>query len=254
MPKRSRTISSKSQAANGKSAITVKDLTVRYDGPSVIENVSFSVPDGHIAAVLGPNGSGKSTLIKTILGLIKPQSGTIRLFGKDLHEVRRLIGYVPQRFDFDKHFPITVHEFLDLTTHRHQDSSNMMNKLRAVGLSKSILKKRIGTLSGGQLQRVLIAQATLHDPSLLILDEPATGIDIVGEEAFINILKTLNKEQHTTILLVSHDVAMVLRLVDTVVCINKKLMCAGPPKSALTQRKLEDLYGGETHLYEHDHA
>ncbi len=248
MPKRSQTI------RNKKSAIAVKDLTVRYDGPPVVDDVSFSIPEGHIAAILGPNGSGKSTLIKAILGLLKPQSGSVRLFDKDLHEARRLIGYVAQKFDFDKQFPITVSEFLTLTSHRHQGPGHIENKLHEVGLSKSILKKRIGTLSGGQLQRVLIAQAILHDPSLLILDEPATGIDIVGEEAFIKILKKLNKEHNTTILLVSHDVSMVLQLVDTVICINKKLMCAGPPKSALTERKLEDLYGGETGLYEHDHA
>jgi len=234
-------------------AVEVKNLTVKYDTEPVLDDISFSIPEGHIAAILGPNGSGKSTLVKAILGLVKQEKGSVRLLEKDIHEVRRLIGYVPQYFDFERHFPITVDEFLTLASHKHQDRTHIEKKLKEVGLKKSILKNRLGTLSGGQLQRVLIAQAILHDPSLLVLDEPATGIDIVGEEAFMHILKTLNKKHHTTILIVSHDVAMVLNLVDTVVCVNKKLMCAGPPKSALTEKKLDDLYGGDTHLHEHHH-
>ena len=254
MPKPSKKTKTEHQPHKHEIAVAVRDVTVRYDGPAVVEHISFSIPIGHVAAIIGPNGSGKTTLIKALLGLIPYEEGEIIIFGKELYEVRSLIGYVPQRFDFDKQFPITVGEFLSLALHRNQNTQQVIKKLKEVGLEASIFQKQIGTLSGGQLQRVLIAQATLHNPSLLILDEPATGIDIVGEQAFVKILKNLNKRYHTTILIVSHDVSMVSRLVDIVICINKKLMCAGPPKSTLTQRKLEHLYGGAAHIHEHDHV
>lgn len=233
------------------SAISVERLSVTYDSEPVFEGVSFEIPKGHIAAVLGPNGSGKTTLIRTILGLVKKDSGDVRIFGKHLHENRGRIAYVPQKFEFDKQFPMTVHEFMNLVRHKGSDQNLIKEKIKEVGLTNNILNKRIGALSGGQLQRVLIAQAILNNPDILILDEPSTGIDVVGEIAFVKILKHLKKQHGTTILLVSHDIAMVLKLVDTVICINKKLICAGPPKSALTERKLTDLYGGDTHLYEH---
>ncbi|MDP2631169.1 MAG: metal ABC transporter ATP-binding protein [Candidatus Uhrbacteria bacterium] len=235
------------------SALTVQHLCVSFDNNEVLKDVSFTLSEGTIAAVIGPNGSGKTTLISTILGLVKPEKGEIKILGRHLHEVRHLIGYVPQRFHFDKYFPITVREYLDLARHKNHAKSRIEEKIREVGLDLSILTAKLGTLSGGQLQRVLIAQAILNNPSILILDEPATGIDIVGEAAFVNILKHLNEEHNTTILLVSHDVTMVMKFVDEVICVNKKLLCAGPPRTALTPRKLEDLYGGESHLYEHSH-
>ncbi|MFH1632009.1 MAG: metal ABC transporter ATP-binding protein [bacterium] len=234
-------------------AIEVSGLCVAYDDIDVLHDISFTIGEGQIAAVIGPNGSGKTTLLKAMLGLVKKSSGKIEILRSDIDDVRHLIGYVPQRFSFDQHFPITVREFMNLARHKHNPKTEIEKRIVGVGLEKSVLDKKIGTLSGGQLQRVLIAQAMLNDPKILILDEPSTGIDIVGEAAFVDILKHINKKHKATILLVSHDVSMVLKFVDTVVCINGKLYCAGPPQTALTQRKLDDLYSGEAHLYEHKH-
>src|SRR5262249_25095380 len=155
-----------------------------------------------IAAIIGPNGSGKTTLLRAVLGLRPPDSGEIRLFGKHLHAVRGLIGYVPQRFDFDRDFPLSVGEFMELARHEHCPKSRIPEKLREVGMPKESLHLRIGSLSGGQLQRVLIAQAILNNPAMLFLDEPSSGIDISGEATFYELIEHLNEEHDTTIVLV----------------------------------------------------
>lgn len=233
-------------------AIDVERMTVAFDGHAALENITFSVKEGNVVAIIGPNGSGKTTLIKTILGLVKPKSGSVKIFGQHLHDVRDRIGYVPQKFNFDKHFPINVGEFLELALHKGSDRSLIEHTVEEVGLAPAILKKNLGSLSGGQLQRTLIAQAIINSPDLLILDEPATGIDVVGETAFYEILKHLNKNHGTTIVIVSHDVSMVSSKVDQVVCVNKKLLCSGPPKKALTKETLQKLFN-DSSVYEHTH-
>ena len=251
MPKLSRKTSKKQKKTSP--AVTVRNLTVAFDSVVVLEDLTFEIPQGTITAIIGPNGSGKTTLIKAILGLVKHASGEIKLFDQHIHDVRPSIGYVPQRFSFEKTFPITVREFLSLSAHAHSTPEQLQTKLKEVGLKAEILKKQLGSLSGGQLQRVLIAQATLNDPSILVLDEPATGIDVIGEAAFYEIIKKLNAAHGTTVILVSHDISMVQASVDEVICVNKRLMCYGPPKSAMTATNLKKLFGEHTHLYEHGH-
>jgi zinc transport system ATP-binding protein len=143
---------------------------------------------------------------------------------------------------------------MDLARHPHCPPSRIAEKLREVGLQPRMLDARLGSLSGGQLQRVLIAQAILNNPQILFLDEPSSGIDIAGEANFYELIEHLNVEHKTTILLVSHDVAMVSDIVDNVICVNKKLLCYGPPRDALTAKKVSELFGPHTHLYDHpDH-
>lgn len=234
-------------------AVEAKGIRVTFEDHVVLEEISFAIPAGTMAAIIGPNGSGKTTLVKTLLGLIRPTAGTVEFFGHHLHESRGEIGYVPQRFTFEKTFPMTVAEFLNLNKHAHTPASASEEAIKEVGLTPLILEKALGTLSGGQLQRVLVASAILNHPSILFLDEPATGIDVAGEEALYDVLAHLNREHHTTILMVSHDIAMVSELVDTVICINKKLLCVGPPKSTLTNKRLSTLYGDTAHPYAHHH-
>lgn len=233
-------------------AVAVTNLSVSLSGKTILEKMNFSIEEGTIAAIIGPNGSGKSTLIKALLGII-PSSGEIRFFGKSISHIRKRIGYVPQTFRFDPHFPLTVQEFLSLVRFDDLKEKDIIRALKDTGLPQKIMQERLGNLSGGQLQRVLIAQAILHDPDLLVLDEPSTGIDIVGEEAFLKILLHLREEHQTTIILVSHDIGMVSNLVDTVICVNKKLLCYGPPKSTLTKKHLEELYGGHSSAFSHKH-
>jgi len=232
------------------SAIFAENVSILYGEHRVVEDVSFAIEQGEIAAILGPNGSGKTTLMKAILGLI-PYRGEITILGQHFHDVRNRVGYVPQRFTFDRDFPITVEEFLRLAKREQCSNSRVTTVIKEVGLTPLVLSKRLGNLSGGQLQRVLIAQAILNDPAVLFLDEPATGIDVVGETAVHDVIEHLNKEHGTTILMVSHDINMISTLVDKVLCLNKKLLCAGSPKKALTQKSLSELFGVHHSLYEH---
>lgn len=233
-------------------AVHVERLTVAFDGNTVLEDISFSIKKGEIVAIIGPNGSGKSTLVKAILQLVRAKSGDVQIFGKHLHEARNLIGYVPQKFHFDRNFPITVSEFLKLALHKQAPEDQIEEKIKEVGLKPAVQRQLIGTLSGGQLQRVLIAQAILNNPSLLILDEPATGIDIIGEATFYDIVEHLNVEHGTTVILVSHDVSMISQHVNQVICINKKMLCSGPPKKALSEKKIKEVFG-DAHVYHHHH-
>ncbi|MBI5370222.1 metal ABC transporter ATP-binding protein [Candidatus Uhrbacteria bacterium] len=233
--------------------IRVENLEVRFGTHPVLTGVQFEVTLGKIAAIIGPNGSGKTTLIRAMLGLTPIAHGKVLFDGKPLERMRDQIGYLPQKFRFDPDFPISVGEFLGLTLRRKKPTS-LTAKLTEVGLSASILYKRLGSLSGGQLQRVLIAHATLHHPALLILDEPSTGIDIVGEKQFYELIERQVKEHHTTVLLVSHDIAVIAKVVDQVICVNKKLVCSGPPRETLTQETLSELYGhNDMELYRHQH-
>ena len=241
----------KSSHKTNKPAIEVQNLTVAYEGTRVLDDVSFSLPQGSLAAVIGPNGSGKTTLIKSLLGLIPLQSGHVTIQGQDIHEARASVGYVPQRFTFDKTFPITVLEFLHLSRHKHATAERIDESIKEVGLTPAVLDKQLGTLSGGQLQRTLIAQAILHHPSILILDEPSAGIDVAGEQAFYDVIQHLHEEHSTTVLLVSHDISMVMNTVDQVVCLNKKLICIGPPSKALSDKTLRGLFGHDKSVISH---
>jgi zinc transport system ATP-binding protein len=234
-------------------AVSLRGLTVAYDENVVVDDVSFEIERGTVAAIIGPNGSGKTTLLKAALGLIEPRRGEVRIFGASIGEMRDRIGYVPQRLEFDLDFPITVSEFMNLARHHHCPKSRIAEMLDEVGLKANIENHLLGRLSGGQLQRVLIAQALLNEPWLLVLDEPSTGIDVVGEEAFFEIIRHLKLEHKTTILIVSHELAVVSKLVDTVICINKKMMCFGTPKTALTAETITRVFGEHKHLVEHEH-
>ena len=244
-------MSKPSATTNNIPAIAVDRCTVAFGQNVVLENIAFVVNQGEISAMIGPNGSGKTTLMKAILGLVPIQSGEVRVFGKHLHAVRNLIGYVPQRFDFDRNFPITVREFMELARHAHCPKSRIAEKMKEVGLPSKTLDEQLGNLSGGQLQRVLIAQAILNNPQILFLDEPSSGIDIAGEATFYELIEHLNVEHKTTVILVSHDVAMVSGIVDNIICINKKLLCYGPPGDALTVKKIGELFGPHSHVYDH---
>jgi ABC-type Mn2+/Zn2+ transport system ATPase subunit len=233
--------------------IRVEDLKVKFGTHTILSDVSFEIAHGEIAAIIGPNGSGKTTLIRAMLGLIEIAHGRVLFDGQPLAQMRTRIGYLPQRFRFDPTFPINVKEYLELSNGSHTHES-LKSKLEEVGLPTSVLKKKLGSLSGGQLQRALIAQATLHHPAILILDEPSTGIDIVGEKQFYDLIESQQKHHGTTVMLVSHDIAVIAKVVDKVICINKRLVCFGPPKTALTQETLSELYGHNSHsLYSHHH-
>ena len=223
--------------------LQVSDLKVILEGRAVLENLSFTVRHGEILTILGPNGAGKTVLLRALLGVV-PHEGSI------MWKKGTRIGYVPQRLPYIQNIPLSVADFFGLKRNAGQDVDGM---LRTVGLVGEFGKKRIGDLSSGQFQRVLIAWALAGDPHVLLFDEPTTGVDIRGEETVYALLARHHRERNLTMLIVTHDLAVVHRLSSTVLCLNKQPICQGPPISTLTPENLERLYGPEVKFYEHKH-
>jgi ABC-type Mn2+/Zn2+ transport system ATPase subunit len=249
-------------------ALSVENLCVKINNRHLIENVTFSVEKGSIVAIIGPNGAGKTTLIKAILGLIPYQTGSIKLFGYPFkhNDSRVKVGYVPQHFEFDRSFPMTVSELLSFSVppfyylfpfHRRKKEKEHIAKLLEIVGAYELINRNIGSLSGGELQRVMIAKAIVNDPKILFLDEPASGVDIEGQERFYDLIKRLNKERELTVILISHDLHVVYHFADNVLCLNRRLICSGEPSKTLTDEVIKSVYGemmgGYIHsCHEHD--
>jgi zinc transport system ATP-binding protein len=230
--------------------LDVKNLSVKFGDVMVLESVNFSLGKGDILTIIGPNGAGKTVLVKSILGLI-PHEGEVAFNGRQISTQLTQIGYVPQGLDFDRTFPITAKELLDLVS-KKATPEEIKTVCQHLEIEK-ILSKKIGTLSGGQMQRILIARAVSGNPKLLIMDEPTAGVDIGGVKSFYDIVEHLNKEHGITIILISHEIDMVYSLASKVLCLNKKMLCVGTPKEAITKNILEKLYGGNFGPKEHIH-
>ncbi len=225
----------------------VRNLSVRYEGQETyaIEGVTFDLPTNTITVVIGPNGSGKSTLFKAILGLI-PYQGKISYSDGKNSDPHFHAGYLPQRFVVDQSIPLRVDEFLNLTLvtckHLKAEKLNMITEaLTQVG-AENFHNKLLRDLSGGQLQRVLLARALVHSPELLVLDEPEAGVDPGGEKIFYDLVKKLVAKKKITALIASHEMTLVRSYADQVICLNQKVICAGPPEKALKQVSLNKLY------------
>ncbi|MBI2063599.1 MAG: metal ABC transporter ATP-binding protein [Candidatus Yanofskybacteria bacterium] len=233
--------------------LEVEDLSVEFDGQKVLENINFNVSKSEVLAVIGPNGSGKSVMFRALLGLI-PYSGKIT-WQKGLK-----ISYAPQKLSIEHGLPLTVSEFLMLKT---QSREKIINALASVGidtgpeqehhLEHHILNRRMGLLSGGEFQRILVAWALINDPDVLLFDEPTTGIDIGGEETIYNLLHELQDKRKLTVVLISHDLNIVYKYAKTVICLNRQQVCFGEPHTVLNPEELSSLYGGEAKFYHHNH-
>ncbi|MCF7820773.1 MAG: metal ABC transporter ATP-binding protein [Candidatus Pacebacteria bacterium] len=236
-----------------KDFIEVKNLSYSYGDFSALENIFFKVAKEQIIAIIGPNGSGKTTLLKNLIGLYSPSKGEILIAGKKPFDYRKNIGYVPQRFDFDRQTPITVKEFMGLercSKHSHS-LKNIKKVLQEVGADK-LEKQQLSSLSGGQFQRVMIARSLLHEKELLIFDEPATGIDMAGEHTIYDLILKINKERKTTCIIVSHELNVVNKYAEKVLCLNKSMVCYGQPEVVINEETLHKLYGVGAGLY-HSH-
>jgi len=198
--------------------------------------------------LIGPNGSGKTTLLKIMVGLLEPTCGEVKVYGDTPKNKRGSVGYVPQKLYFDQTFPITVTEFLQFS---HKGSGEDVTRvLESLGI-RELSQSLIGTLSGGQLQRVLIARSLLGKPKILFLDEPVSGIDVGGEQNFYELIKDIQKKHDVTVVMISHEIHMVSRIADQVICINKEMLCSGEPEKALLPEVIEKLYGKDVSLYNH---
>lgn len=227
-----------------KNILEVKNLNISFGSEKVIENVSFDLRKGENLAILGPNGAGKTVMLKALLG-ITPYDGLIKW------QEGLKVSYVPQKILPEKGLPLSVGEFFKI---KNANDEQIRNSLISVGVSdENFFKKSIGSLSSGQLQRVLVAWGLIGNPDVLLFDEPTAGIDIGGEETVYNLLGALEKERDLTIILVTHDLSIVYKIADNVLCLNKKLICYGLPGESLNTESIKKLYGGEIKFYAHEH-
>lgn len=241
--------------------IVVKNVTVTRGELVMLDDVSLAVHKGEFSAIIGPNGAGKTTLLKVILGLIRPDLGTVEVFGRPvdkLGDMRSKIGYVPQIHNIDLNFPVSVYETVLMGTFgrigigrrpRPSDHRAAMAALDKVGITE-LRDRPIARLSGGQRQRVFIARALVSSPDLLLLDEPTTGVDIATSGSLYSLLKGL-KDEGVTVVLVSHDITVVASYLDSLACLNRSLVAHGRPEEVAKSEAISEMYGCDVAFLHH---
>jgi len=243
--------------------VELEGVGVSYGEVRVLDGINLTVEPGDFLGIIGPNGSGKTTLLRVMLGLLEPQEGSVRLFGQPppaFREWRRL-GYVPQRAALDPSLPVTVHEVVAsglvaslglLQRIGRAQRTRVTDALARVGM-EAHARARIGALSTGQQQRVLIARALCSDPELIILDEPTGGVHPEAQTSFYAMPQHLNRERQVTLVLVSHDIGVVAKQVTKLACLNRRLIFHGRPGDFLSDAALTALYGPSVRIVSHDH-
>jgi zinc transport system ATP-binding protein len=243
-------------------AVEIENLTVFLKGKEVLKNINFTLEEGLFLGIVGPNGGGKTTLIRAILGLLAPASGTVKIFGQNPESLlvrNSVFGYLPQHQNIDPNFPATALDIVLMGRYRaagflkwpgKKDREEALRCLFIMGVD-NLKDMQYSQLSGGQQQRVSIARALAGEPRILVLDEPSTGIDVVGQEDFYHLLKGLQKKMTLTILMVSHDIGTVTAYVDEISCLNISLYYHGNPLGALNEKVMKSLYGKDVDLLVH---
>lgn len=243
-------------------AVEIKGLSVSLKGMEVLKNVNLSLADGNFLGIVGPNGGGKTTLLRIILGLMTPSSGTVAVFGTQPQDAIRkngIFGYLPQHQNIDPQFPASAFDVVLMGRYARagllrwpgkKDREKALASMAMMGI-EHLRESQYSNLSGGQQQRVNIARALAGDPKILVLDEPSTGIDVVGQEDFYHLLKGLQRKMRLTIIMVSHDIGTVTTYVDEIACLNIQLYYHGNPLGALDEKVLTSVYGKSVDLLVH---
>ena len=230
--------------------ISVSGIGLAFEGRAVLSGVDLAVRPGEIVTLIGPNGSGKTTLVRVLLGLLKPATGSV---------VRRpglRIGYIPQHLHVDDTLPLTVGRFLRLCAPKARERVSVV--LDEVGVG-DLLARPFQAVSGGELKRVLLAQALLREPDLLVLDEPSAGVDVTGQAELYTLIMSIRDSRRCGVLLVSHDLHLVMAATDQVVCLNRHVCCTGRPEAVSRDPAYLALFGPElagrlaVYTHEHDH-
>lgn len=230
-----------------------RDIRVAFHGQTILDHVDLQVHAGEIVTLIGPNGAGKSTLLRVLLGLLKPDQGRVHL------RPGLCIGYMPQKLGIDPVLPLTVRRFLTLGT--KADQARLCATLDEVGAGH-IIDSPLQTVSGGELQRLLLARALLRDPDLLILDEPVQGVDVGGQGELYQLINRIRREHGCGILMVSHDLHLVMAATDQVICLNHHVCCSGHPEAVSRHPAYLELFPATTleglavytHHHDHRHA
>lgn len=249
---------------NNVPAIEISDVSFSYNSHNVLDNISFKIESGSYVGVIGPNGGGKTTLLKILLGLYKPNAGTVKIFGHPIHQYphKYELGYVPQRVSQDNmNMPVSVWEIVEsgrtarigLLGHFRPEDGLAVEKAMKLARVWDVKDRLISELSGGQRQRVYVARALASEPKVLFLDEPFVGIDVAAQQDFYAFLREVNEKEKLTILFVSHDVDIISTEVTELLCLNRRLVCQGHPHELIEEHMIEKLYGKKiTHIH-HDH-
>lgn len=236
--------------------LKVSKVSYHYNSQAVLSDVSFEIFKGDYFGLIGPNGGGKTTLIKLILGILPLQTGQVLIQGSADAVSRRKIGYVPQRLDSLIQFPASVSEVIEsgFLGEKKYQKERLLEVLKTLEI-QHLQNRLMGQLSGGERQKVYIARSLINDPEILILDEPTVAIDQLSEHKFYSTLSFLNKTLGKTILLVSHDIAVLTKEVDKIIFLNQKVTCFHAPEEFLNPQNLQELYGKESHLLNsHNHS
>ncbi|MCD4677487.1 MAG: ABC transporter ATP-binding protein [Desulfobacula sp.] len=235
--------------------IILENISFAYKQRNILEDVNLLIKQNEFASIVGPNGGGKTTLLKLILGLIKPDRGVIRIFGRSPDQVRHKIGYMPQYAHLDMDFPATVMDVVLMGRlakktlwFSKKDRAEALNALDKVGMT-AFVNTGFNELSGGQKQRILIARALCSNPDVLLLDEPTANVDQQTEKNLFSILQKLNSQM--TILLVSHDLGFVSKYVKSVICVNRQVVIH--PTTLMDGTLIKDIYHGDLKMVRHDH-
>lgn len=232
--------------------IEATDIGLKRDGRWILQHVDFAISEGEIVTLIGPNGGGKTTLTRICLGILEPDCGQIN------RRADLTVGYVPQQLNLERGLPLTVKRFL--TMRLRISEKTIVEALEDVGASH-LLGVQMSELSGGEMQRVLLARALVHKPRLLVLDEPVQGVDVAGGGALYQLISDLRDRLGCAILLVSHDLHIVMARSDRVLCLNGHICCAGVPEQISQHPEYAKLFGSEraeqyglyTHIHDHEH-
>ena len=229
--------------------IRLDGVTYQHQHKTIVEDIHFKVGFSEIVTIIGPNGAGKTTLLKLILGLIQPTKGTV------WRSQPLQIGYMPQRIEINPLLPLTVKGLLALSQPTPILDNDLTEALEQVK-GAYLMNQSLQTLSGGEWQRVLLARALLRQPNLLVLDEPAQGVDIIGQTEFYQLLANLRTDLKCSIVLVSHDLHLVMAATDKVICLNRHICCSGHPEMVMNDPHYQQLFGISSiapYIHHHDH-
>jgi zinc transport system ATP-binding protein len=243
-----------------KKIIEIKDMWSRYESQWVLEGINFDLYEQEIVAVVGPNGGGKSTLLKVILGIKDYEKGEVKVFGKSPAEARHLIGFLPQIATFKRNFPVSVLDVVLMGMYgrlglfkspSRRDREKALELLHEVGMGH-LQDKPFKDLSGGQQQRVGMARALASEPRLLLLDEPATGVDIAAQESFFHTIENFRRDRGISVIIVSHDISVITPLANRVAWLNRVIHYFGDARGALEPSVLEKTFGKEMRFLVHN--
>ncbi len=232
--------------------VSAKNIGINFSGRQVLQHVDLQVNQRQVMTLIGPNGAGKTTLVRIVLGLLKADAGTVTR-APDLR-----IGYMPQKLHIESTLPMTVRRFLQLAFHAKQ--TPVEEVLQEVKITH-LMQQQIGELSGGELQRVLLARALIQSPQLLVLDEPAQGVDVAGQAELYQLINEIRDRHDCGVLMISHDLHLVMATTDEVICLNQHICCHGKPEHVSTDPSYLAMFGKReaenlaiyTHHHNHRH-